>query len=108
MAVNYEFYEEKAEQWKSEVEGLNDQTDAKLKLVTQSIEEIKNDSSGDMVTQLCNFATQMTHHFANLVTAVKDLVVAVNNIKETYKKAMAAILDAGANIASKLLGGMSV
>lgn len=107
MAVNYEFYEEKAMQWKSSVETLNDQTDAKLQEVTQCITEIKSESSGNMVDQLINIASQLTSGFKDLIHSVRQLVEAVNKIKDAYKKAIQAMLDAGTQLASKMLGGIN-
>lgn len=108
MAVNYEFYEAKAMQWKLSVEALNDKTEAKLDEVTTCIKDIKTESSGNMVDQLFNIASQLSSGFKDLIHSVRQLVEAVNKIKDAYKKAIQAMLDSGTELASKMLGGINV
>lgn len=69
-----------AEAWKNELRDLNDRTNTVLHDVSNCIEEIQSESTGDPVEQLVVTAADMADAAANVISGLRRLEDAIDNI----------------------------
>lgn len=73
-----------AEQWNSDMETLNERTEAILKDVYYCLDEIKSESTGSFVDELLITATDMADAAAEMIKAMKSIKDLVGNIIKTF------------------------
>lgn len=105
MAFNINFDGDKANQWISDLERLNEETDALLKKVSGTLNEVTNAGSGQLIDNLLKVANGLTIGFTALMEASNSLAEKFGDILRHIKEKVTEITTDIHNAAESMYGG---